>query len=188
MESPLFDYYSKNEITMLENIRKDKNEHGYKITSMKMFKVEVAIMTDVIKYLNSIGVYVLYVYDALLCEGKDKALVIETMNRIVLEHGVMTCVKVDEADDIEPQAEPPAMELPKYKLEEVVHLYEVLPMLSFSVADTIKIILDSNHSKVKMTVLVDYLAKQNKSQKYNDYDGVPITADKIVMLKKMIYQ
>lgn len=30
MESPLFDYYSKNEATMLKNIRKDKLANGYK--------------------------------------------------------------------------------------------------------------------------------------------------------------
>lgn len=61
-------------------------------------------------------------------------------------------------------------------------------MLSFSVADAMKIISDINHSKIKMTVLVDYIGKQNKAQKYNDYDGVPITADNIALLKKMIYQ
>jgi hypothetical protein len=36
---------------------------------------------------------VLYVYDALLSEEKDKVVVMETMNRIILEHGVKTCVK-----------------------------------------------------------------------------------------------
>ena len=58
-----------------------------------MFSVEVDIMTDVIKYLNTKNVNVLYVYDALLCEEKDKPLVVETMNRIILEHGVKTRVK-----------------------------------------------------------------------------------------------
>ena len=67
MESPLFGYYSKHEPDMLQQIYNDKKEHGYKITSKKMFKLEVEIMTEVIKYLNSVGVYVLYVYDALLC-------------------------------------------------------------------------------------------------------------------------
>lgn len=100
-ESPLFDYYSKHEADMLSRIYHDKNEHGHKITSQKMFAVEVAIMTDVIKYLNSVGVYVLYVYDALLCEEKDKAVVIETMNRIVLEHGVKTTVKDDSSAKID---------------------------------------------------------------------------------------
>ena len=90
IESPLFDYYSKNEADMLARIYHDKKEHGYKITSKKMFKVEVDIMTDVVKYLNSRNVYVLYVYDALLCEEKDEAFVIESMNRIILEHGIKT--------------------------------------------------------------------------------------------------
>jgi hypothetical protein len=90
IESPLFDYYSKNEADMLARIYHDKKEHGYKITSKKMFKVEVDIMTDVVKYLNARNVYVLYVYDALLCEEKDEAFVIESMNRIILEHGIKT--------------------------------------------------------------------------------------------------
>jgi len=93
MESPLFDYYSKHEPDMLQQIYNDKKANGYKITSRKMFAVEVQIMTDVIKYLNSVGVSVLYVYDALMCEEKDETLVVETMNRIVLEQGVKTYVK-----------------------------------------------------------------------------------------------
>ena len=101
MESPLFGYYSKHEPDMLQQIYNDKKEHGYKITSKKMFKLEVEIMTEVIKYLNSVGVYVLYVYDALLCEEKDKTLVIETMNRIILEHGVKTNVKMETSAEFE---------------------------------------------------------------------------------------
>ena len=94
-KSPIYGYYFKNELEMLEQINKDKRDNGYKITSQKMFKAEVDIMSDVIKHLNSIGITVLYVYDALLCEEKDKALVVETMNRIILEHGVCTNVKVE---------------------------------------------------------------------------------------------
>lgn len=94
IHSPLFNYYQSLEMDMLSGLYHDKKELGHKITSQKMFTVEVAIMTDIIKYLNSVGIYVLYVYDALLCEEKDKAVVVETMNRIVLEHGVKTTVKV----------------------------------------------------------------------------------------------
>lgn len=93
MESPLFKYYSEHEPDMLAWIYHDKKDNGYKITSQKMLKLEVEIMNDVIKYLNSVGVYVLYIYDALQCEEKDKTVVMETMNRIILEHGVKTCVK-----------------------------------------------------------------------------------------------
>jgi len=75
------------------DIRKNKKESGYKVTSRRMFETEVAIMTDVIQHLNQVGIEVLYGYDALLCEEKDKPVVIETMNRIILEHGVTTSVK-----------------------------------------------------------------------------------------------
>lgn len=93
LKSSLFDFYSNQENNMILNIRNDKNKHGHKVTSAKMFKAEVSIMTDVIKYLNSIEINVLYVYDALLCEEKDKTMVIETMNRVILNHGVKTKVK-----------------------------------------------------------------------------------------------
>ena len=94
-KSPLYKYYSQHEPAMLERIRKDKKEHGYKVTSRRMFEVEVGIMTDVITNLNAKGIEVLYVYDALICEEKDKVLVAVTMNRIILEHGIKTAVKVD---------------------------------------------------------------------------------------------
>ena len=98
--SPLFDYYSKYESDMISKIYYDKKAHGHKITSQKMFAVEVSIMTDVIKHLNSLGIYVLYVYDALMCEEKNKAVVVETMNRIVLEHGIKTNVKQENSAEI----------------------------------------------------------------------------------------
>jgi hypothetical protein len=93
-KSPLFGYYSSNEPDMLASIYKDKSEHGHKITSQKMFAVEVGIMSAVISDLNAKGVYVLYVYDALVCEEKDSKLVAETMNRIILEHDVKTTAKL----------------------------------------------------------------------------------------------
>jgi hypothetical protein len=181
-KSLLFDYYSKNETDMLARIYRDKNEHGYKITTQKMFKLEVEIMSAVIKDLNAKGVYVLYVYDALMCEEKDKELVAETMNRIILEHGVKTSVKVNNSNLGEAELEP----LPKYALDEMVSLYDVLPQLSFDVEDVLKIIAGIDRSNVEMTELVDYLSKQTAKQKYNDYDGVPITASMISKLKSLI--
>ena len=67
-KSALYQYYLENEPKMLEGIRKDKKQNGYKVTSRRMFKAEVGIMTDVIKDLNQKGIHVLYVYDALVCE------------------------------------------------------------------------------------------------------------------------
>jgi hypothetical protein len=88
--SLLFDYYSKNETEMLARIYRGKNEHGYKITTQKMFKLEVEIMSAVIRDLNAKGAFVLYVYDAIICEEKDRELIVQTMNHIILEHGVKT--------------------------------------------------------------------------------------------------
>lgn len=190
--SPLFGYYSNNEPDMLARIYKDKSEYGHKITSQKMFAVEVGIMSAVIRDLNAKGVYVLYVYDALICEEKDSELVAETMNRIILEHGVKTSVKVDaltletNTELIEMIPEPVAVESPKYALDEMISLYEVLPLLSFEVEDILKIISGIDNSNVEMAELVDYFNKQSTKQKYNDYDGVPITESIISKLKSLI--
>lgn len=139
------------------------------------------------------SVYVLYVYDALLCEEKDKTEVMETMNRIILEHGVKSCVKdtspkIDvECAIVENEIEAvEAEETVKYNLDEIVNLYEVLPKLSFNVDDTSKIISDINRSNIEMNVLVNYIGKQRKEQKYNDYGGVQITSEIISKLKGMI--
>ena len=189
LKSPLFAFYSNQEPDMLSRIYNDKKEHGYKVTSAKMFSVEVAIMTDVVKHLNTIGINVLYVYDALLCEEKNKAIVVETMNRIILEHGVYTCVKVVGASPVvsaEPVPEPQAVSLPKFALDEVVNLYDVLPMLSYDIDDTMKIIDDIDYSRITMNELVQYIAKQAREQKYNDYKGVAITQQVVNILRSIV--
>jgi hypothetical protein len=189
LKSPLYAFYSQHEHDMLSRIYNDKKKHGYKVTSAKMFSVEVAIMTDVIKFLNSIGINVLYVYDALLCEAKDKAIVVETMNRIILEHGVCTCVKVDGALPVistEPLAPSQGVALPKFALDEVVNLYDILPMLSYNADDTMTIIYDMDYSRITMNELVKYIAKQAREQKYNDYTGVAITQQVITKLRSIV--
>jgi hypothetical protein len=94
-ESPLFDYYQSNEPSMLRNIITEKHstEHKHRITSLRMFAKEVEIMTEVIAILNADGIYVLYVYDALLCTPKDTKRVLEVMDRVALKHGVFTTAK-----------------------------------------------------------------------------------------------
>lgn len=189
-KSPLFGHYATTEPDMLARIYKDKNEHGHKITSQKMFAVEVEIMSAVIRDLNAKGVYVLYVYDALMCEEKDAKLVADTMNRIILEHGVKTCVKndslVNNIDLIESRHEPASAHILKYTLDEIVNLYDVLPQLSFGVEDILKIISGIDNSNVEMAQLVDYFNRQTAQQKYNDYHGVPITSSMISKLKCLI--
>jgi hypothetical protein len=189
LKSPLFKFYSSQEPDMLSRIYNDKKEHGYKVTSAKMFSVEVAIMTDVVKHLNALGINVLYVYDALLCEEKNKAIVVETMNRIILEHDVYTCVKVDGASPVvsaKPVTEPQTIALTKFALDEEVNLYEVLPMISFDADDTMSIIYDIDHTRIIMNELVKYVSKLAREQKYNDYNGVQITQKVIENLKSIV--
>lgn len=78
--SPLFKYYTDNEPIMLENILKDKKENGYKITSQKLFDIEVKIMTEVFKDIEENQLNALYIYDAVMIEEKDVKLITEIMN------------------------------------------------------------------------------------------------------------
>jgi len=78
-KSILFDYYRKYEEKMMYNIYKDKTNH--KTTSMKLFKMEVELMTEVIKRLNDMGIYVLYMYDAIGCKPSD----VKTVDRVMIE-------------------------------------------------------------------------------------------------------
>jgi len=93
-DSPLFNYYMNTETEMMKNIKKDKynSVYKYKITSRKLFKVEVEIMTKAIEELNNMNIYVIYVYDALYCEPRYKYIVKSVMNKVVKEIGVNTYV------------------------------------------------------------------------------------------------
>lgn len=100
-QSPLFEYYNKLEPIMMQNIINDKiynNEYihksdKHKITSKRMFTMEVQIMTNVIEKLNHKGIHVAYVFDALYGHPNDVSVVIDTMNKTALEYGVKTHVK-----------------------------------------------------------------------------------------------
>lgn len=96
-KSPVYGYYEINEPDALKRIIADKAANGYKVTSRKLFKREVEIMTNAITQLNKEGIQVLYVYDALLCEEKDLRRVRKVMDAAALECGVKTCVKVEDS-------------------------------------------------------------------------------------------
>lgn len=89
-KSILFEYYSKREPLMLERILKDKKNHDYKITSIRMFALEVAIMKSCIIRLNADNEYVGYVYDALFCKESIADKVLKIMNEEIIKHGVYT--------------------------------------------------------------------------------------------------
>jgi hypothetical protein len=93
----LFSYYSTLDSKMMMKIISEKETcnilpygERHKITSMKLFSQEVAIMTDVIKELNTRGIAAIYVYDALQVKKSDYDTVKEIMDRIILEHKVYT--------------------------------------------------------------------------------------------------
>lgn len=90
--NPLYKYYQKSQPLLLKNIEDEKriSEFKHKITSMKMFAKEVEIMTECIRRLNEIGIYVGYVYDALFCKESEREIVQKIMNEVAVELGVNT--------------------------------------------------------------------------------------------------
>lgn len=97
-QSPLYNSYMTHEPGMMQKIITEKLESPMKhnITSMRMFKKEVEIMTDVIQKLNQEGIYLGYVYDALFCQPKYANRIKEVMNETILNHGVKTTAKLPE--------------------------------------------------------------------------------------------
>jgi hypothetical protein len=91
-KSVLFNYYMQKEPEMMDRLLRDKNIRPkyYKRTSMKLFKIEVELMTDLIKRLNSQGIYVIYVYDALYCKKSDEEKVRTVMNTVAKEMKIYT--------------------------------------------------------------------------------------------------
>lgn len=96
-QSPLFDYYSKNEPSMLYGItsEKQKSEYGHKITSRRLFAKEVEIMKEVIKRLNEQRFFVGYIYDALFFDPLYSDKVVEVMNEVAIELSVFTTAKLE---------------------------------------------------------------------------------------------
>jgi hypothetical protein len=96
-ESQLWNYYKEKEPEMINRIVGEKladKNNKHKITSMRLLKKEVEIMTSVIEKLNSEGIYVGYVYDALLSSPEYAGRVKEVMDSIILEQGVKSLAKI----------------------------------------------------------------------------------------------
>lgn len=91
-KSILFKYYVNSEPEMMERLLDDKLTNKHKITTRKLFTLEVDIMTEVIKRLNQMDIYVGYIYDALFCTPKDHQTVKEIMELVIIEFGVYTTV------------------------------------------------------------------------------------------------
>lgn len=91
-KSPLWDYYVNNYNDMMNGLIDDKrsSEFGYKITSMKLFKAETDLMTEVIQELNYQGIFVVYVYDALYCQEDLAEEVGRVMNEKAVQMNILT--------------------------------------------------------------------------------------------------
>lgn len=95
--SPLYEYYNSTESLMNQAIIQEKQTslNRHKITSMLMFEKEVEIMTECIIRLNSKGIYVGYVYDALFCKQSDMEEVKNIMDKVILEFDVYTIANIN---------------------------------------------------------------------------------------------
>ena len=91
--SPLYNYYMTTENRMIKNIVNEKICSNYKMTSQRLFKKEVDIMTEVVRRLNIEGINVGYVYDALFTTQKNAERVREVMNRVASDFAVYTTAK-----------------------------------------------------------------------------------------------
>ena len=89
----LYGFYQTHEPEMLRRIEVEKIERGHKFTCTKLFAKEVEIMTKCIQKLNALGIYVLYVFDALLCDPHHKTIVEQVMNETASECGVCTATQ-----------------------------------------------------------------------------------------------
>jgi hypothetical protein len=96
LKSALYDFYSRYESELLNKIINEKksSEFEHKVTSRRLFKMEVAIMTTVITRLNELGIYVGYIYDALFFEPQHKEHVKKIMDEVIIEYNVMTSATV----------------------------------------------------------------------------------------------
>jgi len=90
--SPLYDYYMKKEPLMMARVLEDKriSKRGHKVTSDELFKVETNMMEEIVGELNSKGIDVLYVFDAIYSTEQDKSDVVEVMSKIALKYKVRT--------------------------------------------------------------------------------------------------
>ena len=91
-QSPLWNYYSKKDPDMLGRVVGEKAEEGYRMTSQRLFKEETKLMSEAIKILNGRGIYVLYIFDAIVCRKRHREEVADVMNYVAERNGVYTTV------------------------------------------------------------------------------------------------
>lgn len=93
VRSPLYDLYDGIDTEMMDRVIQDKTKNGHKITSKRMFAMETDLMTRIIFKLNQEGIYVLYVYDALMSRPEHRDRMIAVMNETAKEMNIHTTAK-----------------------------------------------------------------------------------------------
>lgn len=108
-KSELWNYYMENETNMMANVLAEKETTNYRRTSARLFEKEVELMTNVISQLNNAGVYVGYVYDALVCEAQYYNSVCDIMDKTAAQMNIFTKVgrveMTEEIIEVEPIVE-----------------------------------------------------------------------------------
>lgn len=100
--SIVYPYYEKNDLEFLRRIEDEKifsevygdekESLGYRITSKKMFGLEVELMGEVIRRLNKENIRALYIFDAISVNERDLKRAAEIMNDVAKEFNINTTV------------------------------------------------------------------------------------------------
>lgn len=123
--SPLYKYYNEKEPLLMKWLLLDKQTHGHKYTSTLLFILEVQIMTEVIKRLNAMNIFVGYGYDALFTNESNKTTVEDMMNIVIKEFDVYTATydKNKTSNDVETKNNETILETKEMFLDDSIDLY-----------------------------------------------------------------
>lgn len=113
--SPLYQYYQEQEPQMMDKLIHEKQAslRKHRVTSMRMFEIEVNVMKEVIMQLNKENINVGYVYDALFCHPKHAERVKQVMDSTIICHGIKTVSKIAYANHNDTTNVTPNLELNK---------------------------------------------------------------------------
>jgi hypothetical protein len=169
--SPLFNHYISTEKEMIANIYGRKcqpyelngsEKEGYKNVSLDLFRKETSVMTYAIQKLNSEGIYVLYVYDALYSSHKDSARVAQIMNESAWELGVMTSVDGSNPfkEEVEEVTTPIVEEVVVEPIVEVKPIIEIKPTVVYEEENIEMMFSDRNFKKQVKEPIEDYVRRK----------------------------
>jgi hypothetical protein len=90
VNNKLYTYYNNIDSRLMFEVVEDKKINTYKITSKLLFNLEVELMENVIKKLNALKIYPIYIYDALMANENDIEIITKIMNETALEMNIFT--------------------------------------------------------------------------------------------------